>query len=97
MIGELWAVAITLRVVLIENMCRLAVQITQGHQLRMTADALVDWVLSANQTPNRSPAQPLNSVLSDECEPVSEAPAPSRCQATRRPRHSARAAARQRL
>ena len=31
MIGELWAVAITLRIVLVENMRRLAVQISRGH------------------------------------------------------------------
>lgn len=47
MIGELWAVAITLRIVLIENMRRLAVQIIKGHELRMQADALVEAVLSA--------------------------------------------------
>nr|RDS94800.1 glycosyl transferase [Cereibacter sphaeroides f. sp. denitrificans] len=42
MIGELWAVAITLRIVLIENMRRLAVQIGEAHDLRLAADALVD-------------------------------------------------------
>ena len=47
-IGELWAVAITLRIVLIENMRRLAVQITEGSRLRRSADALVDQVLAAS-------------------------------------------------
>lgn len=42
MIGELWAVAITLRIVLVENMRRLAVQINEAHALRLAADALVD-------------------------------------------------------
>ncbi|PZX48780.1 cyclic beta-1,2-glucan synthetase [Cereibacter changlensis] len=41
-IGELWAVAITLRIVLIENMRRLAVQINEAHRLRLDADRLVD-------------------------------------------------------
>lgn len=45
MIGELWAVAITLRIVLIENMRRLAEQIVDGHALRLEADAIVDAVL----------------------------------------------------
>ena len=47
MIGELWAVAITLRIVLIENMRRLALQIVEGHALRLEADAIVDAVLGA--------------------------------------------------
>ena len=46
MIGELWAVAITLRIVLIENMRRLAEQIVGAHQQRLAADALVDRVLA---------------------------------------------------
>jgi cyclic beta-1,2-glucan synthetase len=54
MIGELWAVAITLRIVLIENMRRLAVQIVDGHVLRRQADAIVDAVLAARQTPDQS-------------------------------------------
>jgi cyclic beta-1,2-glucan synthetase len=44
MIGELWAVAITMRIVLVENMRRLAVQITEAQRLRVTADTLVDQV-----------------------------------------------------
>ena len=41
-IAELWAVSITLRIVLVENMRRLAVQITEAHELRIAADALMD-------------------------------------------------------
>jgi cyclic beta-1,2-glucan synthetase len=41
-IGELWAVAITLRIVLIENLRRLADQITLGRQSRRDADLLAD-------------------------------------------------------
>ncbi len=54
MIGEIWAVAITLRIVLIENMRRLAVQIVDGHALRLQADAMVDAVLAARQSPGQS-------------------------------------------
>jgi cyclic beta-1,2-glucan synthetase len=41
-IGELWAVAITLRIVLVENLRRLADQITAGRQARADADALAN-------------------------------------------------------
>lgn len=44
-IGELWAVAITLRFVLIENLRRLAAQITAGRAARADADALARRVL----------------------------------------------------
>jgi len=46
MIGELWAVAITLRIVLIENLRRLAAQITFGSSERADADALADKLLA---------------------------------------------------
>ena len=45
-IGELWAVAITLRIVLIENLRRLADQITVGRAARADADALADRLLA---------------------------------------------------
>ena len=44
-IGELWAVAITLRFVLIENLRRLADQITAGRSARQDADRLADGLL----------------------------------------------------
>ncbi|WP_263147838.1 glucoamylase family protein [Pseudomonas sp. RIT-PI-AD] len=44
-IGELWAVAITLRIVLIENLRRLAGQIAAGRDARADADALADHLL----------------------------------------------------
>ncbi|MCF8499998.1 MAG: glycosyl transferase [Rhodospirillum sp.] len=46
MIGELWAVAITLRIVLVENLRRLADQISQGRSERADADALADRLLA---------------------------------------------------
>ncbi len=41
-IGELWAVAITLRIVLIENLRRLTDQITAGRSVRADAEALAN-------------------------------------------------------
>src|SRR5690554_4850326 len=46
-IGELWAVAITLRIVLIENLRRLADQIVVGRKERADADALADRLLGS--------------------------------------------------
>ncbi|MFZ3034521.1 MAG: glycosyl transferase, partial [Parvibaculum sp.] len=44
-IGELWAVAITLRIVLIENLRRLADQMTAGRAARADADTLANQLL----------------------------------------------------
>src|SRR5580658_10067662 len=44
-IGELWAVAITLRVVLVENLRRLAERIVQSRNARQEADTLADSLL----------------------------------------------------
>jgi len=48
-IGELWAVAITLRIVLVENLRRLADQIVLGREERADADALADRLLETGQ------------------------------------------------
>ncbi len=73
MIGELWAVAITLRIVLIENMRRLAVQIVDGHALRLQADAVVDAVVAARQTPGQSQLSVMQkAVASYETAPMPE-------------------------
>ena len=50
-IGELWAVSITLRVVLIENLGRLARQITTSRAERQIADSLADRLLGAGGRP----------------------------------------------
>ncbi len=44
-IGELWAIAITLRVVLVENLRRLSVRILSSMQARKSADRLADELL----------------------------------------------------
>ena len=46
-IGELWAISITLRIVLIENLARLALQISQNLAARQVADGLADRLLGA--------------------------------------------------
>src|SRR5271169_2765647 len=46
-IGELWAVAITLRIVLVENLRRLAARIVQSRDARNEADVLADRLLGA--------------------------------------------------
>ncbi len=44
-IGELWAIAITLRILLVENLRRLAQQIVASRDARQTADVLADSLL----------------------------------------------------
>jgi cyclic beta-1,2-glucan synthetase len=55
-IGELWAIAITLRVVLIDNLCRLAAGIVERLTLRQEADALADELLAVDAAPIPVPA-----------------------------------------
>lgn len=72
-IGELWAVAITLRIVLIENMRRLAEQITQGNDEREIADTIVDRVLAARIGKVQSPAAELLAATAAlDAAPLSE-------------------------
>ena len=47
MIGELWALAITLRIVLVENLRRIAARIVESSDGRHEADALADRLLGA--------------------------------------------------
>ena len=71
MIGELWAVAITLRIVLVENMRRLAIQIVDGHALRQEADAIVDAVLAAPKSPDHTTFSVMQEVIARyETEPL---------------------------
>jgi cyclic beta-1,2-glucan synthetase len=58
-IGELWAVAITLRIVLVENLRRLAEAIVSNRAARQEADALADRLLGIG---NRE-AEPADAVL----------------------------------
>ncbi len=63
-IGELWAVAITLRLALVENLRRLAVLILQAREEREDADKLADKLL---ETAGRQPAT-LLSLVTDRFE-----------------------------
>ncbi|MGO9925113.1 MAG: hypothetical protein ACLPLP_02915, partial [Mycobacterium sp.] len=63
-IGELWAVAITLRIVLIENLRRIANRIVDSGAGRRAADALADRLLGAG---GRAP-EPSNAVLPQHAE-----------------------------
>ena len=58
-IGELWAVAITFRIVLIENLRRIAERITDSSAARLDADGLADRLLGSN---GRAP-EPVSTVL----------------------------------
>src|SRR2546422_8132383 len=58
-IGELWAVAITLRVVLVENLRRGARRIVTSRAARQEADALADRLLGVNARP----AEPFRPVF----------------------------------
>ncbi len=55
-IGELWALAITLRVVLVENLRKLADSIGRSRRAREEADRLVDGLLGNGDLPSISPA-----------------------------------------
>ncbi|ORE98122.1 glucoamylase family protein [Aurantimonas sp. 22II-16-19i] len=67
-IGELWAVPITLRIVLVENLRRLADQITAGRLARQEADRWADRLRAVGGPPSELGA--LVSTLSSE--PLSE-------------------------
>jgi cyclic beta-1,2-glucan synthetase len=60
-IGELWAVAITLRIVLVENLRRAAEHIGRGRVQRQIADTLADRLLGSNGRD----AEPADAVFKD--------------------------------
>lgn len=68
-IGELWAVAITLRIVLIENLRRLADQISVGQKTRADAEALAARLVEAKH--DRAVLE--NDLARLSSEPLSEA------------------------
>src|SRR6202041_3380844 len=61
-IGELWAVAIILRIVLVENLRRIAERIVYSRHARLKADALADQVLGTGGQQAVSPDQVLRSL-----------------------------------
>jgi cyclic beta-1,2-glucan synthetase len=69
-IGELWAVAITLRIVLVENLRRAAARIVSERAARQAADALADRFLGDGNRESETPGVLLRSF---EKKPVSRA------------------------
>src|SRR5579872_7011768 len=61
-IGELWALAITLRVVLVENLRRVAESIVRSQTAREQANALADGLLSAAGQPLVDSASALRTL-----------------------------------
>ena len=68
-IGELWAVAITLRIVLVENLRRSAERIVNRRAARQEADALADRLLGVGgrklETPETGAARPRPKAVAD--------------------------------
>ena len=60
--GELWAVAITLRVVLVENLRRVSERIVRSRAARLEADALADSFLGTAGPSQVAPASVLRSL-----------------------------------
>src|SRR5688572_1453205 len=58
-VGELWAVPITLRIVLVENLRRLAQSIVRGRAARQEADALADDLLGVGDAAGAPTARSL--------------------------------------
>lgn len=69
-IGELWAVSLTLRIVLIENLRRVSRQISQNSESRLAADGLANRLLGIGGRSIESVAVVLTSF---EAAPLSEA------------------------
>src|ERR1700730_2694771 len=69
-IGELWAVAITLRMVLVENLRRIAERIVNGRKARADADVLADSLLGAG---GQSPVAPAEVLRRFEIKPLERA------------------------
>ena len=65
-IGELWAVAITLRIVLVENLRRAASDIASGQQARQSADRVADRLLGVD---GPSDSQALSEAYAADANP----------------------------
>ncbi|MBP7337851.1 MAG: glycosyl transferase, partial [Niveispirillum sp.] len=61
-IGELWAVSILLRMVLIENLRLLAVQTLANRDARHQADHIADQLLGRAEAPGAAPAQAMKTL-----------------------------------
>ncbi|MEO5704920.1 MAG: glucoamylase family protein, partial [Candidatus Limnocylindrales bacterium] len=61
-LGELWAIAISLRIVLVENLRRTADRIVRGRAARETADSLADRLLGIGGAPPQAADRALDSL-----------------------------------
>ena len=61
-IGELWAVPITLRLVLIENLRRIAAQIVGAQRARLEADQIADSLLGLGDAEHRTVEEVIRSL-----------------------------------
>ena len=79
-IGELWAVAITLRIVLVENLRRGARRIVAGRAARQEADTVADRLLGVNAAVRRPrSARPSNAMKKRRCRRPSPSSSCSGC------------------
>ncbi len=69
--GELWAVAITLRLVLVENLRRLAQSIVRRRMAREEADAFADALLGIGSSSSRTPESLAARLRAFERQPLS--------------------------
>ena len=84
-IGELWAIAISLRILLVENLRRLAEQIVRSRAARQTADELADGLLGLGRDgAGGRGGGPAPAVARARCRPPAGSSSSSGC-ATRIP------------
>jgi len=69
-IGELWAVAITLRIVLVENLRRAASRIVSNRDARQQADAVADRLLGVNGSTGEPDIPVDRTLLGREFQPA---------------------------
>jgi cyclic beta-1,2-glucan synthetase len=72
-IGELWAIAISLRVVLVENLRRLVERVNRRREARLKADALADELLGTAGEPPADAARAFEDLKELEGRPLSRA------------------------
>ena len=65
-IGELWAIAISLRILLVENLRRLSEQIVLSRNARQSADEIADRLLGLGQGSRDAAATSLRRILPDK-------------------------------
>ncbi|HEX3088912.1 MAG TPA: hypothetical protein VHQ23_09670, partial [Ilumatobacteraceae bacterium] len=65
-IGELWAIAISLRILLVENLRRLSEQIILSRDARQSADEIADRLLGLGQAAPTASAAALRQLLPDK-------------------------------